>query len=158
MTLAVRRAVPEDARKIAEFALKLFAQHRGYAPERFVDLANAEGAERYYGLRTTAAEAIVLIAEKGEETIGFLYGEFERFDYAELLEAAFWVHDLYVAADSRGIGAGSALVEAAKNAAIELGVNKIVLMTAAKNGHAREFFTRGGFRETMIEVTLNLDQ
>jgi len=38
MTVVVRRATPDDAGTIADFALKLFAQHRAYDPERFARL------------------------------------------------------------------------------------------------------------------------
>jgi len=157
MSVTVRRAEPQDAVTIAKLALKLFAQHREYDPERFADLGNVAGAERYYGGRTTAEEAIVLVAETAGEIIGFVYAEFEEINYAELLESAVWVHDLFVLESTRGTGAGKALIDATAEAARRTGADKLVLTVAAKNEFGRSFFKGRGFRETMIEMTLGLN-
>jgi GNAT superfamily N-acetyltransferase len=135
----------------------LFAQHREYDPERFADLGNLAGAERYYGSRTTAEKAIVLVAEIDSEAVGFLYAEFEEINYAELLESAVWVHDLFVEETARRTGTGKALIEAAADAGRRIGADKLVLTVAAKNKFARSFFEGRGFRETMIEMTLGLN-
>jgi GNAT superfamily N-acetyltransferase len=157
MSMAVRRAELEDAAVIAKFALRLFAQHREYDPARFADLADLAGAERYYESRITADEAIVLVAETDSEVVGFLYAEFEKINYAELLESALWVHDLFVDAAARRNGAGNALIDAAAKAGRGLGADKLVLTVAAKNEFARSFFKERGFRETMVEMTLGLN-
>lgn len=155
--MAVRRAGPEDAAAIAEFALRLFAQHREYDPERFADLGNLAGAERYYGSRITADEGVVLVAENEREVVGFLYAEFEEINYAELLKSALWVHDLFVDPRARRTGAGKALIDEAANAGRRFGADKLVLTVAAKNEFARSFFKKRGFRETMVEMTLGLN-
>lgn len=157
MTVAVRRARPEDAAIIAKFALKLFAQHREYDPERFADLSNVAGAERFYAGRSNADEAAVLIAEIDERVIGFAYLEFEQLDYANLLENAAWLHDLYVDETARGTGAGRALIDRAIKEANSLGADKVVLHVAAKNEHASAFFKKAGLRETMVEMTVGLN-
>ena len=157
MSLTVRRAGPDDASAIAKLALMLFAQHREYDPERFADLGNLAGAERYYGSRTTAEEAIVLVAEIAGEVIGFVYAEFEEINYAELLESAVWIHDLFVKETERRTGAGKALIEATAEAAKQMGADKLVLTVAAKNEFGRSFFKGRGFRETMVEMTLGLN-
>ena len=153
----VRPAGPDDARVIAEFALRLFAQHREYDPERFADIGNVDGAERYYGSRATADEAVVLVAVNRDEIVGFVYAEFVDLNYAELLESAIWVHDLFVKEAARGTGAGKALIDAAANEGTRLGADKLVLTVAAKNEIARSFFKGHGFRETMVEMTLSLN-
>ena len=157
MSVTVRRAGPEDASVIAKLALRLFAQHREYDAERFADLGSIEGAERYYGSRTTAREAIVFVAEAGGEVIGFAYAEFEEINYAELLMSAVWVHDLFVEEAARGTGTGTALIEAVGEAGKKAGADKLVLTAAAKNESARRFFKELGFRETMVEMTLGLN-
>ena len=157
MSVVVRRARPEDAAVIAEFALKLFAQHSDYDPERFARLSNVSGAERYYASRAEAETAAVLVALIEEKVVGFAYLEYEALDYANLLENAAWLHDLYVDRSARGTGAGKALIDAAKEAGKAFGADKLVLTVAAKNEHAREFFTRTGLRETMVEMTIGLN-
>jgi GNAT superfamily N-acetyltransferase len=157
MPVAVRRARREDAKAIAEFALKLFAQHRDYDPDRFADLSNVSGAERYYASRAEADTAAVLVAFLDEKAVGFAYLEYESLDYANLLENAAWLHDLYVDESARGSGAGTALIDAAKDAGKRFGADKLVLTVAAKNEYARAFFTRMGSRETMVEMTIGLN-
>lgn len=157
MSVTVRRARPEDASAIAKLALELFAQHREYDPERFADLGSIEGAERYYGSRTTASEAIVFVAEIRAGVIGFVYAEFEEINYAELLESAVWIHDLFVTETARRTGTGNALIEAVAEVGKHIGANKLVLSAAAKNETARRFFEERGFRETMVEMTLSLN-
>ena len=157
MSVTVRRARPEDASAIAKLALELFAQHRDYDPERFADLGSIEGAEHYYGSRTTADDAMVIVAESDEEVVGFVYAEFIERNYAELLESAVWVHDLFIEEVARGTGAGKSLIDAVAEAGRKAGADKLVLTAAAKNESARRFFGELGFRETMVEMTLSLN-
>ena len=156
MEVKVRRAVRGDAEKVAGFALKLFAQHREYDRERFADLSNLHGAAGWYGSRSEAASARVFVAEIDGNVVGFAYLEDEERDYINLLENAVWLHDIYVDESARGSGAGRALMNAVRDAAREFGAGKVVLTVAAKNSHSREFFARSGFRETMVEMTLDV--
>jgi hypothetical protein len=70
MTVTVRRATAKDARAVAEFAIKLFAQHRNYDAHRFADISSVEGAERFYGSQTEATDAAVLVAEFENKVVG----------------------------------------------------------------------------------------
>lgn len=158
MAVEVRRARQEDAEAIARFAVALFGQHREYDPERFAELGSLEGAARYYISRAETDGSAVFVAESDEEVVGFVYLEYERIDYANLLENAVWVHDLFVDESARGTGAGRSLMQAAEDFGKQVGAGKLVLSVAAKNSAAHDFFRRGGFRETMVEMTLNLGQ
>ena len=156
MTVTVRRAGRKDARTIAEFALKLFAQHRRYDARRFAEVVSVEGAERYYGSQTEASEAAILIAEIENKIVGFAYLQYEALDYAMLLENAVWLHDLYIDEAARGQSAGKLLLEESAKVARELGADKLMLTVAAKNNLAKEFFERYGFKNTMVEMMLDL--
>jgi ribosomal protein S18 acetylase RimI-like enzyme len=156
MAVTVRRARPDDAEKIAAFALSLFAQHRDYDPERFADLGDIDGARRFYGSCIGAENAAILIVEKHGRPVGYAYLQYEDRNYAELLESVAWLHDIYLDEATRGIGAGKALMEACVNAARELGADKMVLHVAAKNAVGQEFFELAGFRTTMFEMLLKL--
>ncbi len=156
MALVVRNAVKGDIRVIADFAVRLFAQHLAYDAKRFADIGDLEGAVRYYASRIDAETAMILVAELDETLVGFAYLEYEALDYAMLLEKAAWLHDLYVSAEARGSGAGKLLIEAATEAATQLGAEKLILTVASKNGVAHQFFQHLGFRGTMVEMTLSL--
>ena len=156
MPIVIRRTTKADAAVIAEYALKLFAQHRSYDAKRFAELSDAGGAAWYYGSRTEADSAAVLVAELDSRIVGFAYLEYEAIDYAQLLENAVWLHDLYVDESVRNLGVGKLLIDAAADAAVVFGASKLMLSVAAKNENAREFFEHAGFRTTMFEMMLEL--
>lgn len=156
MAVSVRRASRKDAQTIAEFAIKLFAQHHEYDTRRFAEIASVEGAENFYGSQTEAEDAAVLVAEIENKIVGFAYLQYEAMDYANLLENAVWLHDLYVDAAARGQNAGKLLIEKSAEVAAELGADKLMLSVAAKNTAAKEFFERTGFKNTMVEMMFDL--
>lgn len=155
--VVVRRAEKEDAHQIAEYAIRLFAQHSEYDERRFAQISSTEGAEIFYSRQMQATDAAVLVAEIDKQIIGFAYLQYEAMDYANLLETAVWLHDIYVAAAARGTNAGKLLMEKAIETAKKLGGDKLMLSVAAKNETAHAFFERRGFRATMVEMTLNLN-
>jgi GNAT superfamily N-acetyltransferase len=79
-------------------------------------------------------------------------------DYANLLETAVWLHDIYIDEAARVQNAGKLLIEKSIEVARDLGADKLMLSVAAKNEFARQFFERRGFRETMVEMMLNLNK
>ena len=158
MAVSVRRAEKKDARTIAEFAIELFAQHHEYDARRFAEIASIEGAEHFYGSQTEASDAAVLVAELENKIVGFAYLQFEAMDYANLLENAVWLHDLYVDAATRGQNAGKLLIEKSAEVAKELGADKLMLSVAAKNTAAKDFFERTGFKNTMVEMMFDLTE
>lgn len=156
MAVAVRRATKQDARTVAEFAIKLFAQHRKYNSRRFAEVASLEGAERFYSSQSEAKDAAVLVAELENKIVGFAYLQFEALDYANLLENAAWLHDIYVDEKARGFNAGKILIAEAVKTAKSLGADKLMLMAASQNEYAKQFFERQGFETTMVEMMLDL--
>jgi ribosomal protein S18 acetylase RimI-like enzyme len=156
MFVTVRRARSQDAPKIAELALKLVAQHRSYDPQRFARLYEERQAEWFYGRQTEEKDAAVLVAEIENEIVGFAYVQYEAKNYAEMLERAAWLHDIYVEETARGTKAGKMLIEKSIEAARDLGAEKLMLTVAAKNESAQIFFRRSGFETTMLEMMLDL--
>lgn len=156
MSVTVRRATRKDARKVAEMAIKLAFEHVSYDSRRFSELAPLEQAQQYYGSQTETSDAAVLVAQLEDEIVGFAYIQFEAKDYANLLETAAWLHDIYITEAARGKNVGKLLIERSIEAAKELGADKLMLSVAAKNEFAKEFFERNGFRETMVEMMLDL--
>jgi GNAT superfamily N-acetyltransferase len=156
MGLTVRRAVKEEGGRIAELAVKLARQHEAYDERRFAHLYDAADAESYYASRNETTDEAVLVAELDGEIVGFAYVGYEAVNYPSLLKNAAWLHDLYIEERARKTGAGKLLIENCVEVARELGADKLMLSVAAKNEPAHEFFERRGFRETMVEMMLDL--
>jgi GNAT superfamily N-acetyltransferase len=157
MSVTIRRAVKEDAQAVAALALKLVTQHQEYDPIRFSRLGDLEGMAWFYGSQTEAEDAAVFVAEADAKIVGFAFVQFEERNYAGLLKSAAWLHDIYIEETARGRRIGEQLIEAATAAAKGFGADKLMLSVAAKNEAGREFFSRMGFRETMVEMMLSLD-
>ena len=156
MSVTVRRAVEADAEKVADFAIKLFAQHREYDPVRFVSLSDTGGAAWFYTTRMQTEGSAVLVAEVDDHVVGFAYIEHEEMNYSGLLENAVWLHDIYIDDAARGSGAGRELINAAADEAKRLGAGKLMHSVAARNSSAMAFFESYGFRTTMHEMMLDL--
>jgi GNAT superfamily N-acetyltransferase len=156
MSVIVRQATRKDARRVAEMAIKLALQHKDYDSQRFSELAPLEQAEQYYGSQTETTDAAILVAELNSEIVGFTFIQYEAKDYANLLENAAWLHDIYIEEPARGQNAGNLLMENSIKAAKELGADKLMLSVAAKNEFANEFFKQNGFRKTMVEMMLEI--
>ena len=156
MNPTVRPARKEDAETVARYALELFRQHHIWDRKRFADVSNLEGATQFYRSRVDANDAGLLIAEIDGRPVGFAYVQFEELNYADLLESAAWLHDIYVDQQARRSGAGAELIRAAKEAAVALGANKLVLSVAAVNTVGQAFFEQEGFRTTMHEMMVEV--
>ena len=157
MAVVVRRATVEDARIIADFALKLVIQHQQYNERRFARLADAEQMTAFYGGQTKAEDSVVLVAELDEKVVGFAFLHFERKNYADLSESAVRLHDIYVDETARGQEAGKSLLDAANETAKEFKASKLILSVAVQNENARRIFERAGYKTTMLEMMLDLN-
>lgn len=158
MSVTIRRAEKEDARAVAELAFNLVVQHQDYDPIRFSRLADVDGMASYYGSQTGAEDAAVIVAELDSRIVGFAFVQFEEKNFADLLKSAAWLHDIYIDESARGRDIGKQLIEASAEVAKDLGADKLMLSVAARNELGRRFFDRMGFRETMVEMMLTIDQ
>ncbi len=100
-----------------------------------------------------AKDAVVLVAEREGEVIGYVYGRVEARDWSSLRDRCGGFHDIWVEEAARCSGAGRLLAEALVRRFAELGVPRVILMTATKNESAQRFFARLGWRSTMVEMT-----
>ena len=76
--------------------------------------------------------------------------------WKELRGPAGYIHDLLVVDTACRRGLGTELMRAAIIWLGERGAPRVLLGTAAPNAAAQALFKRLGFRETMIEMTLEL--
>lgn len=153
----VRPLVPSDLDLVARLAERLVLLHHAFDAERFfVPEKVAEGYAWWFGKELGRDEVVLLVAEVEGRVVGYVYARLEERDWNMLLDAAGAIHDIWVDEASRGHGVARALMEAAIDALRAKGAPRVVLHAAAKNTGAQELFARLGFRETMVEMTLEL--
>ncbi len=103
-------------------------------------------------------DVAVLVAEDNGTVIGYSYAGVEGNDWMALRGPAGVLHDIIVDPDHRGRGAGRLLLDATLDFLRAHGAPRVVLWTAARNVDAQRLFASAGFRDTMIEMTVELDQ
>lgn len=156
--VTIRPATMADLPTLGRLGALLVKTHHDFDPVRFI--AASPGTERgyasYLGTQLRNPNAIVLVAERGGEVIGYTYAGVEGYDYMELRGPAGVVYDILVDPARRGHGVGRMLLDAVLAELRERGAPRAVLSTAEKNENAQRLFARAGFRRTMIEMTHEL--
>lgn len=166
MAFEVREARREDLPQVAALAALMVRMHHAWDPRRFAVLVEPiePGYERWLARESENPEALVLVAVErrrpkaaGPATVlGYAYARLEGRDYNRLLDASGHLHDLVVAEPARRRGVASALLDAVVAWMARHGAPRVLLETAAANETAQAFFSKRGFRPTMIEMTREL--
>lgn len=159
MTVTVRPATPSDGEALGRYGGALARQHHAFDPARFMLPENVEAGYRGWLLRETQdPEAVVLVAQRDGQVVGYAYGRLEARDWNALRDACGAFHDLWVDEAARGAGVGRLLSQELMRRLVALGAPRVVLSTAAKNEPARRLFTHLGWRPTMVEMTREADE
>ena len=159
MRVTIRRAQSADLAALGRLGAALMRTHYGFDRLRF--LAPGGGAEAGYasflGSRLQDPESVIFVAAgEGGEVVGYVFAALEPLSWKELRGPAGFIHDLLVVEDACRHGIGTDLMQAAIGWLREQGAPRVLLGTAAQNAPAQALFKRLGFRETMIEMTLEL--
>jgi GNAT superfamily N-acetyltransferase len=139
--LTTRRAEPGE-RDVALIA-PLFDSYRqfyGVAPD-------AQAAAAFIRDRFQAKESVIFLAEAGAEGAREPVGFVQLFpSFSSVAACRIWVlNDLFVAADARGQGVGRALMEAARQHAIQTRAKRLTLETMAENRAAWSLYEDLGY-------------
>jgi ribosomal protein S18 acetylase RimI-like enzyme len=155
----VRRATPADLPEIGRLGALLVKEHYDFDPRRFL-AARPETPMSYasfIGTQLEDPDKAVLVADDNGDVLGYAYAAREGYDYMALRGPAGVLHDIIVNPEHRGQGVGRLLLDATMAFFRSCGVPRVVLSTAARNEAAQRLFASMGFRWTMIEMTLELD-
>jgi GNAT superfamily N-acetyltransferase len=158
MAATIRKAERPDLPSLGRLGAMLMRAHYAFDPQRF--LAAGEGTERGYasflaGMLDSEDEVIFVSEENGAIT-GYVFVALEPLSWKELRGPAGFVHDLLVTEEARRGGTATRLMDAAVAWLRKRGAPRVILWTAAPNDAARVLFRRLGFRDTMVEMTLEL--
>lgn len=155
----IRKAERRDLDSLGRLGAMLMRTHYAFDRQRF--LAPGTDAERGYawflGSVLESDENCVFVAEQDEGGIaGYVYAALEPHSWKELRGPAGFIHDLAVADEARHTGIGTKLLQVAIDWLRERNAPRVILWTAASNATAQSLFRRLGFRDTMMEMTLEL--
>jgi GNAT superfamily N-acetyltransferase len=156
--LIIRPAEPRDLEAVGRMGAQLLRAHHAFDRLRFMAPRGntEEGYAWFLGTQLLRDDAVVFVAERAGQVVGYAYAGIEPQSWKELREEAGFIHDVYVEEEARRGGVATALLEAAADWLAGRGMPRIVLWTAAPNDAARRLFERLGFRHTMSEMTREL--
>ena len=150
----IRSATLNDIEAAAALGAEIVRLHHAVDPKRFFILDNIEqGYAWWLKQEIERPEAVVMVAEREGEIVGYGYGAIEDRDWSILIDRHAAVHDVCVAPAVRRQGVARALVTAIITRLEELGAPLIVLRTMVQNDPARRLAETLGFRATMLEMT-----
>jgi ribosomal protein S18 acetylase RimI-like enzyme len=154
--ITIRRAAPADLESLGRLGALLMRTHYAFNPQRF--LPPGDDPEGGYGwfLETQLREpdSVVFVAERAGAVIGYVWASLEPLSWKELRGPAGFIQDIVVDEQSRHAGAARELLMAAVAWLRERGAPRVMLWTATQNDRAQRLFHAAGFRDTMIEMTL----
>nr|WP_286195688.1 GNAT family N-acetyltransferase [Synechococcus sp. CCAP 1479/9] len=131
--------------------------HVGFDGDRFAAPPGGEGAyAAFFREELQRPEVVLLIAEAGPQPVGYAFVRMEPMSLVDIRGAGAWLHDIYVDPQARSGGIGRRLLEAAKQAALDLGSSSLMLSASSQNLAARHLFERAGLRPTMVEMRIEL--
>jgi GNAT superfamily N-acetyltransferase len=133
--MIVRRAKKKDIRQLSV----LLDKYRIFYKQE----SNMKNAKLFLKKRMKRKESVVFVAEQGEELIGFtqLFPIFSSVS----MKRTWLLNDLYVNERSRGIGAASALLNAAKDFGAQTNSKWLLLQTASDNFTAQKVYEKNGW-------------
>lgn len=133
--MIIRRAKKKDI----ELLSVLFDKYRIFYKQQ-PDITTAKS---FLKKRMKRMESVIFVAEERKELIGFtqLFPIFSSVS----MKRTWLLNDLYVNEKARGIGAATALLNAAKEFGVETKAKWLLLQTAADNFTAQKVYEKNGW-------------
>ena len=156
--IRIRPAQNPDKAALGRYGAALMRQHHASDPRRFLQTDRPEeGYGRFLVSQLANPNSLVLVAEREGEVVGYVFADIEPTSWRDLRGPCGFIHDVYVDASARRAGTGQALLRAAIEWVHSKGMTQVVLWSKTGNEHAQRLFAKLGFRDTMVEMTLDAD-
>ena len=154
--LKIRRATIEDLPSLVGFAVKLIRQHQAYDADRFNGFEPLEAKyTEFFPEQINNQQAVILVAELEKKIAGYAFLKIEEESFLDVRTATVWLHDIYIDEAARGAQLGRRLLDAAVEAAHNLGSSSLMLSVSPHNQTANKLFKDYGFRPTLTEMRLD---
>ena len=159
MPTVIRAATHHDLPALGKLGALLMRMHHAFDQQRFLPPGDdpESGYAWFLGTQLNEPDVAIFVAELDGKVQAYIYAALEPMSWKELRGPAGFIHDIVVAESARGSGVAPQLLEAARSWMAERGAPRVILWTAAQNRIALSLFAKSGFRQTMIEMTLELD-
>ncbi|HUE89123.1 MAG TPA: GNAT family N-acetyltransferase [Vicinamibacterales bacterium] len=154
----IREATRDDLAALGRLGAVLMRAHYAFDPRRFLAPGDApeDGYACFLDTQLREPDVVILVAEQAGRVVGYVYAGLEPLSWKELRGPAGFIHDVAVDDPARGTGVARELIAAAIEWLRQRGAPRVMLWTAAQNERARRLFDAAGFRNTMVEMTLEL--
>jgi GNAT superfamily N-acetyltransferase len=145
--MIIRKAKKKDIEQLSV----LFDKYRIF----YKQTGDVATAKQFLKKRMKRKESVIFVAEERDELIGFTQ-LFPIFSSTNMMRT--WLlNDLYINERSRGMGAASALLNAAKEFGAETNSKWLLLQTAADNYTAHKVYEKNGWiKETDIFYRMDI--
>jgi GNAT superfamily N-acetyltransferase len=154
--ITIRPAAQSDEAALGRHGAALMRQHHASDPRRFILTDHPEaGYGRFLVSQLADPDYLVLVAERSNEIVGYVFAGIEPTSWRDLRGPCGFIHDVYVEERVRRQGTGRDLVSAAIAWVHSRGMSQVVLWRKSGNDAAKHLFATLGFRETMVEMTLD---
>lgn len=154
----LRPATPSDEAALGRYGAALMRQHHASDPRRFILTDRPEaGYGRFLVSQIGNSDCLVLVAELTNQVVGYVFADIESTSWKDLRGPCGYIHDVYVDERARGQGTGRELMRAAITWIHSRGRSQVVLWSKSGNDAAQRLFAGLGFRDTMIEMTLDAE-
>ena len=155
--MTIRPATENDWPRIGELGALQVGVHYAFDAARFFapDRLPAEVYTSHVREDIAGGGATVLVAEVDGRVAGYAFAAIEAESWKELRYEAGFVHDLVVDPAFRRRGIAAALLQSTIEWFAARDITRVMLGTSPQNGPAQALFRRAGFRQTMIEMTLD---
>ena len=130
--------------------------HYAFNPQRFLPPGDdpESGYAWFLGTQLQEPDTVVYVAERDGGVVGYVWASLEPLSWKELRGPAGFIQDIAVDERARQTGVARELLMAAVTWLRAHGAPRVMLWTAMQNERAQRLFHAAGFRDTMIEMTL----
>ena len=151
--MTIRQARADDVKTLQILNDEVFVDNSKYDSDLKLDWAQSKTGETYFAKLLNNKQAICLIAEEDNKSIGYLAAVPKEFGYR--LSKYIEIENMGVSPSYRSRGIGSRLVSHCLQIAKKRGFQRVYATSYVDNTKAVRFYERNGFKR--IDVSLEKD-